>query len=243
MNELRNYNAYLNGMARGNQEKLFFLDKLNLQDFRMIIDFGCGGGDVLAAIKPLVNKTTVLVGVDSDSYMRDLTKSKVPSCFVYDSLYPGYVGPSTLVIFNSVLHEVEDYWFTLRKMLEGSGATVVVRDMRYLGPNEPVSKDHLAKLVTGAHTKTLGEFIATYGIATEKDLVHYLLKYAYVDNWKLELEEDYFSFDYDSLLSLGDLIYVHNYTLGFKKQRVLEDFGIELKCGTHTQLILRCDKI
>ena len=54
-------------------------------------------------------------------------------------------------------------------------------------------------------------------MTTSKDLVHYLLKYSYIDNWELELAEDYFSFDYDDLFSFSDILYERNYTLEFKK--------------------------
>lgn len=238
MNEFRNYNVYLNGMTKANKEKVFFLEHLNLNDWETVIDFGCGGGDILAI---LANVTTAtLIGIDRDDYMRKVTKEKVPTCYVYSSLSKGLLGPKTLVIFSSVLHEVEDFWLTLKPILKDSGATVVVRDMRFTGNDAPISKDQLSKLVNGAHHKTLSEFIAKYGMTTSKDLVHYLLKYSYIDNWELELAEDYFSFDYDDLFSFSDILYERNYTLEFKKRRVLEDFGLELTNGTHTQLILKC---
>ena len=46
---MRNYNVYLKGMEKGNSEKLFFLDLIDLNNFDLIIDFGCGKGDILKA--------------------------------------------------------------------------------------------------------------------------------------------------------------------------------------------------
>jgi hypothetical protein len=145
----------------------------------------------------------------------------------------------TLIIFSSVLHEVESYWDAIRKILANSGATVVVRDMRFFSHNSRISKQNLAKLIIHANPQHLSEFTAKYGLFTDKDMYHFLLKYSYVDNWELELKEDYFSFDYNSLFALGEVVYQKNYTLAYKKDRVLEDFGIKLTKPTHTMLIIK----
>lgn len=43
----RNYNIYLKGMEKANDEKLFFLEHIDINTFDTIIDFGCGRADVL----------------------------------------------------------------------------------------------------------------------------------------------------------------------------------------------------
>ena len=53
--------------------------------------------------------------------MRKGHKRKTNCCM--SSLSKGLLGPKTLVIFSSV-HEVEDFWLTLKPILKDSGATV-----------------------------------------------------------------------------------------------------------------------
>ena len=73
-------------------------------------------------------------------------------------------------------------------------------------------------------------------------MVHYFLKYSYVDNWALELEEDYFSFDFKRLFALGYVSYMRKYPLEYKRRRIWEDFKIWLTCNTHVQLIMKVNK-
>lgn len=100
-------------------------------------------------------------------------------------------------------------------------------------------KEDLAKIIRNCNTRLLADFTEHYGLSTLKDMYHYLLKYTYVDNWELELLENYFSFNYDELFAMGDIIYKKNYTLEYKKQMVKKDFGIDLVNHTHIQLIIK----
>ena len=240
---MRNYNVYINGMQKANSEKLFFVDKVNLDDYNTIIDFGCGAGDVLHSLSLLCK--CKLIGIDHDKYMRDITKSKTPNCETYDSLKREMLNEKTLIIFNSVLHEVESYWSVLQTILANTGATVVIRDMRFtLNPNETDGplKNIIAKIVQKSNPNLLSDFINKYGMFYSNQVYHYLLKYTYVDNWELELQENYFSFNYDKLFNLGKIIYENNYTLEYKKQAIKKDFDIDIHNFTHTQIILRLNK-
>lgn len=235
---MRNYNTYLTGMEKGNSEKLFFLDHINLDGFDKVIDFGCGKGDIL---KACADGKKTLIGIDLDPVMIDYAKKNVPNAQFYPKLTRSMLDGKTLIIFSSVLHEVEEYWTELEKILKGTHATVVVRDMRFTGLDGKIDKSELSKIVDNSHPRMLAEFIARYGLTTIKQMYHWLLKYSYVDNWDLELKENYFSFNYDKLFSLGKVVYENNYTLPFKKRKVLQDYQIYLSCGTHTQLIIQLD--
>ena len=236
---MRNYNVYLSGMAKGLEDKLFFLDHLNLNNFDRVVDFGCGGGTILQA---LANTGLELIGVDNDSYMRDVADKSVPKAKIYNTLTRDMLNERTILIFSSVLHEVEDDWFKLVNIIYGTGCTIVVRDMRYIAANHLIKREDLARLVEYAHPTYLADFIRHWGLETEKDMYHFLLKYTYVDNWALEVKENYFSFNYSALFSLGEVRYIDNYVLPFKREQVLRDFGIELKNPTHTKIILKVNK-
>lgn len=233
---MRNYNTYLKGMEKGNDEKLFFLNKLNLNNFDRVIDFGCGKGDILKACsKPGL----ILIGIDHDPIMIEYAQQNVPNASFYKSLDKDFINDKTLIIFSSVLHEVEDYWPILRDKIKGTGATIVIRDMRFNDKFKPIEKNDLAKIIRNSNPKLLADFIKHWDMKYESDMYHYLLKYSYVDNWDLEVKENYFSFNYDDIISLGHIVYEHNYTLEFKKNRVMKDFGIDLNKTTHTQMIIK----
>lgn len=237
---MRNYNTYLKGMEKGNDEKLFFLDKLNLNNFNQVVDFGCGKGDILKACS---KSGLHLIGIDHDPIMIDYARENVPSANFYSSLDKVLIDDKTLIIFSSVLHEVGKYWTTLREIIKNSGATVVVRDMRFNEELKLINRSDLAKIVKNSNPKLLSDFIEHWGMKYESDMYHYLLKYSYIDNWDLEVKENYFSFNYNDLISLGRVIYENNYTLKFKKYRVAKDFGIDLKNNTHTQMIIKLNKV
>lgn len=238
---MRNYNTYLSGMEKANKEKLFFLDLLNINDFDTIIDFGCGKGDIL---KKCAGGNRKLIGIDKDDFMREIAKENVniPSAIFETELKREMITHKTLIIFSSVLHEIENYWTTLRKIIANTGATIVVRDMRYSGDNELISQTELANVIRYSNPQLLAEFVEKYGLSRRKELYHWLLKYSYIDNWALELKENYFSFNYNSLLSLGTLIYENNYLLKYKKDKVNQDYHIKMVDGTHTQLIIKLNK-
>ena len=80
-------------------------------------------------------------------------------------------------------------------------------------------------------------------IGINKNLIHYLLKYRYTENWDRELNENYLPISKEKLLSLipknYEVIFYEHYALPFLKEKVREDFGIILKDKTHIKLILK----
>lgn len=73
-------------------------------------------------------------------------------------------------------------------------------------------------------------------------IVHYLLKYRYVTNWDREMRENYLPLLVEEVLlkipSNYRIKYYEHYTLPYLKDRVLEDFGIDLNTKTHYKLLL-----
>lgn len=237
---MRNYNTYLKGMEKSNKEKLFFLNYINLNDFDKVIDFGCGKGDILKACD---NGKIQLIGIDHDPVMINYAKENIPNAIFYNCLNRELITDKTLIIFSSVLHEIENYWKTLQNIINGTGATIVVRDMCYDGPNyKIIERNNLAKLIKYSNSNMLSDFIQKNDLRTIKDMYHYLLKYSYIDNWQEEIKENYFSFKWVDLLKMGTILYRYQYILEFKKNRVFEDFHIDLKYNTHIQLIIKLKK-
>lgn len=243
----RNYNAYLLGMEKSKAEKLFFMNHLALSEFDIIIDFGCGAGEVIRTCAEN-SYNSRCYGIDKDSYMINRASENcknLSNVIFVDDIEQVQIWPEAriLLIFSSVLHEVNDYWSVLEKFIRRHSGriTVVVRDMCFPNLNKkPIDKEDLAKIIKHSNPKRLSEFVNKYGMSTNKDMYHYLLKYSYVDNWELELEEDYFSFNWSkiSLYLAKKTIYDCYYTLQFKKDRVKKDFDIDLNLTTHRMLIV-----
>lgn len=243
----RNYNAYLLGMEKSKSEKLFFMNHLNLSEFDIIIDFGCGAGDVIRTCAEN-SYNTHCYGIDKDPFMINRAGENcknLTNVIFIDDIEQVQIWPEAriLLIFSSVLHEVGCYWIYLEKFIKRHSGriTVVIRDMYWSYQSNHTLADHaeLAKVIKNANTNQLAEFVAKYGIVFEKDIYHFLLKYSYIDNWDLELEEDYFSAPWESVERLANsVIYDRKYVLPFKKERVKKDFGINLLYPTHRMFIM-----
>lgn len=78
---------------------------------------------------------------------------------------------------------------------------------------------------------------------TYKDIVHFMLKYCYVENWDRECYENYFAVSLDDYKKLipddYEIVFQEEYILPFLKEKIFEDFGIDLDCMTHLKLLLR----
>lgn len=154
--------------------------------------------------------------------------------------------------FSSVLHEVYSYnspeyidlfWKNLQN---AAPEYIIIRDMATTCQNDrPRSNDlDIHKIQKKADAAMLAEFESKYGsIDIQKNLVHFLLKHRYVENWERELQEDYFAVSVKEISSrLGnhyDIVYQEEYVLPFIHDTVMEDFGIDLRTNTHMKLILK----
>ena len=112
-----------------------------------------------------------------------------------------------------------------------------------------MSNTDLAKIIANSNTKLLCDFINHYGYS-KHDMLHYLLKYTYVENWSNEVLEDYGSVRWELFLEdvMRDCglstrikgIYCNSYIQEWRRNKVLEDFDIDLaklyKC-THCDFI------
>lgn len=241
----RNYNTYLNGMAKSECEKLFFMNHLCLDDYDVIIDFGCGGGNILKTCAE--NSVAKCYGVDKDPFMRSVAGRNCANtnAIVVENLkdIPIKNNEYVLVIFSSVLHEMESGWYEIEDYLHQfkNRLTIAVRDMYFdIDQIYPVECWEMAQVVRYSNPQLLADFIQRYGMKSNRQMYHYLLKYSYVDNWELELQEDYFSFKWNSLTDCAtEIVYDRPYILEAKRQKVQEHFGINLTLPTHRQLIVK----
>lgn len=78
-----------------------------------------------------------------------------------------------------------------------------------------------------------------------KDVLHFLMKYRYIENWEREVRENYFPIYYEDLLNKiiengnYEIVYARQYILPYVKEKVKEDFDIDLVDNTHCQILLK----
>jgi hypothetical protein len=265
MDKIENIEVYNSGMAKSMEDKLFFLPIIG-NEINSFTDFGCADGTLLKIISGILPECK-LRGIDMDSRMLQLAEENVPNAELFLSETPincdFYDGKSVLNL-SSVLHEVNSYsedeeafW----NCIKNSGYSyITIRDMIYNEAEDEESKKYnLGEMSSeeliceqlnwkkeGRLTtkKMLREFEAIWGsVNLKKNLMHYLLKYRYVQNWQREVHENYLGYSTDDIIkNVGynyRLIYRKDYILPFLYNKVNEDFGIQIDTPTHTNLIFK----
>ena len=225
MEEIKNLSIYNDGMAKSLDDKLFFIPVIG-EEITQFEDFGCADGTLLEAVHNYDNKIGAAL--------------KKGSC----------------LNLSSVLHEVnsycteeerKDFWDIVSC---GDYDYIAVRDMIYNGDenaqSDPMDVGRVYEVVRkGDKDLTLlKEFEDIWGnLYLNKNLIHYFLKYRYVQNWEREVKENYLGYSTDDIIKLvGDeyeVIYRKDYILPFLYNRVEEDFGIKINTPTHTNLIFK----
>lgn len=255
MQKINNYDTYIKGMGKSYQDKLFFLDKIK-ENVTGIVDFGCADGTLINHINEHVSGIK-LVGYDIDENMVNLAKNKSNHVFSTDfnECLNNVEVDKSLLVLSSVLHEVYSYstastasdvdlfW---KRVFNSNFAYISIRDLcASESINRPSNINDYAKLLQKSNQEQLTEYESIWGSTREnKNLVHYLLKYRYVDNWAREVRENYFPLSLERLLSKiptdkYEIAYFENYVLPFTANKVKDDFDIDLHDNTHVKLLLK----
>jgi trans-aconitate methyltransferase len=101
---MNNYEGYLKGMEKSMQEKLFFLEYIDLNSYDLIIDFGCASGDLIERLR--VVTSTKIVGIEKDAYMQNILSQRQIQWKPNLNELGNLKGKKVLIIFSSVLHEI-----------------------------------------------------------------------------------------------------------------------------------------
>lgn len=252
MQEINNYDVYTKGMSKSYQDKLFFLDKVK-EDITGIVDFGCADGTLINYIDETTSDIK-LVGYDIDENMVNLARRKSSHIFSSDfnECLNNVEVCKSLLNLSSVLHEVYSYstsggvdlfW---DMVFNNNFAYIAIRDLcASESINRPSNINDYAKLLQKSIPEQLAEYESIWGSTREnRNLVHYLMKYRYVENWAREVRENYFPLSLERLLSKiptdkYEIVYFENYILPFTANKVKEDYDIELHDNTHVKLLLK----
>lgn len=250
MNPIINTKVYTEGMRKSLIDKVFFVDKVECKNF---VDFGCGDGsmiDFLAGMFPENN----YYGYDEnkdfiDSNIHIMANEYFSSS--WDDVFYKLDVRETGIILSSVVHEVysykskkeiEDFW---NIVYNNNFGYVIFRDMMVSSNSDrPSDVNDVLKIRRNYDPSMLSEFESNWGSITHnKNLIHFLLKYRYKENWSREVEEDYLPIYYEKFLSLVpseyDVLFLEHYSLPFLKTKAKSDFDIDIKDNTHIKMILK----
>ena len=249
--EIEDLNVYIGRMQKSVLDKMFFIDKV-FDPFSTIVDFGCANGEVIKALQTLFGEYRY-IGYDISEEMLCTARENVPTAEFFSDWNEMKVDFSdSLLNISSALHEVYSYcpqeeidifW----QRVFGSGFKyITMRDMM-LSDADQTEADafwHSAIIEDTEYADNLRDYEKVWGkITTRHDMVHYLLKYKYVENWKREVRENYVPITIEELLKLVpdtyEITYLNHFTLPYTAWQIKNDFGIDLTTPTHIKLILR----
>lgn len=261
MEQIQNFDAYTKLMKNGNYDKLFFVDKL-FGNWKVFLDYGCADGSQTLAIAEVFPDKKIW-GYDPDINMIKLAnKNKeshphITNVYFTDDLNTILFQRPDVLYLSSIVHEVYSYqsaetidqfWHTV---FGHNIKYIIIRDMIFdeqLDRRSDVNK--VKKVLRYCHehkiTDKLKEFESAIGsIQNYKNLIHFLLKYSYVDtgNWAREAHENYLKLSiqkfYELIPQEYRVQYEENYTLPYFKHKWEEDFGFFIDERVHSKFILK----
>jgi len=264
--------SYNENMAKGMEDKVFFLSELPKNEDYIFVDFGCADGTLINYLVNIYNHyyTNTYIGYDISDTMIDIAKTNFNGnagdvLFTsnweevknkINNIYISY--KKKVLILSSVIHEVYSYaessddidlfW---NRILNCEFDYICIRDMM-------VSKDIDRKdstydnnlndhLDSSQNIKTYNEFREKYkDMNNVKNVVHYLLKYRWIVNWERELNENYFPIYIEDFLpkfnEKYNLTYFKRFRVPFLDECIKKDFNIILEDYTHIKAIFEIKK-
>ena len=251
-------------MPKSMIDKIFFMDKID-DSIRVIVDYGCADGSLIHFLAPLFPEM-IFVGYDLDETMVAQAEAKnkaFPNCYAISDLavLQSILKKANLaisqcaVLLSSLIHEVYSYSDDVDSFWHIITTTgfkyIIIRDMCLdETAHRPTLKEDLIKVKSQYPIDKIREFEHIHGsISDNYNLIHFLLKYRYLNNWDREVKEDYLPCSTEEIARrIGKsytLIYFDHYILPYLAATVKKDFDVTLKDYTHIKFIyqLKFDKI
>lgn len=248
MEKLKNIDVYIQRMQKSFLDKMFFIDKI-FEPIENIIDFGCANGVLIRAMQFLFSEYRY-IGYDISDEMIEKAKELVPDCEFYSKWDEIRVPhSSSLLNISSTLHEVYSYgdeksinefW---DRVFNSGFKYIAIRDMMLSDRIKLMSDEADVFKVKKLFPEKLSEYESIWGpVNIRFNLIHYLLKYSYTENWEREVRENYLPITVESLLekvpSDYEVIYKEHYVLPYTKQQIKKDSGIDIVDSTHFKILL-----
>lgn len=258
---MKDINTYISNMALAMKDKLWFLDKMNDKlKCADVYDLGCADGELIRHIAHLYPEST-FTGLDISDDMLALAREKqsfknerylkIAMDEMMNKIDVDH-DKNVILILSSVLHEIFTYEDQPHEYINYvvdliKPDFILIRDMlpmrtidRTPGPEYNLvrlfAKDDMRRM--------LNEFENIHGSIkkSQRNLVHFLLKYRYKTNWDREVKENYLPLCFEDIVS--DIFptyisaYQKSYILPFIKETIYKDWNIVLNDNTHANFIL-----
>lgn len=261
--DIDNYKTRMN-VTMTLDEKLFFLNHLDLQAYTCIVDFGGADGTLLYHIQqkyPNLTDTCLFVIVDKNPQMEMVNTLK--NCIrveTLDDICPRITKERYKVLFicSSVLHEcTSDDMTDVALFCHWYADTIVMRDMAYTSESGyskvSLSEQDFSSMAAyqtitrdrklHKQFKEMLKYINEWHQDVYKALTHFILKCEYTTNWDSEIKENYFNNNIVWLSAMledegYERVYKRLYTLPYKAKQASVEFKFGLP-KTHMQVILR----
>lgn len=255
-----NFDIYTEEMRKSIWDKAFFMDKII--GAKCIVDFGCADGALICMLADMFPEMK-FYGYDHLPEMIDRARKNARyNTYFYNSwelsnmcedIQLAYESNDICLNFSSVLHEVfssspsgkDSIKYIIDQL---NPKYITIRDMYYNGYNRYLRYVHVNEIINALQVepKYIDDFECHHdSIVNEKGMLHFLMKYQWKDNdWKQELEEDYFSWTLDELLDIvGDYnkLFEAYYMLPYYAEKWKELDLDPAFYHTHAQFILRRD--
>ncbi len=251
---MKGFNTYKLNLKKSMEDKLFFLNKIDIHKYDLIVDFGCGTGELLRKIerhRPLIDGFQ-LIGYDTSEEMIKEASSVslgLPILFTNEwatvkKRLNSLKASKSLIIFSSVLHEIEPE--EQRKIIHNIMPyfdTVVIRDMKRPSNNEPISNNTRKRILKQVGSWQAEMFEKKWGkIRDKENLYRFFLMNEFVENFESEVEEDYFSVLWSDIAWTLEENgfkpkYVESFILPYRKEQVKKRFNHDMKDFTHRKAI------
>lgn len=246
----RNLTIYNDNMRKSMMDKIFFIDKIQADIF---VDFGCADGSMINLMNDIFPRKHYY-GYDRNEKMIELARknntggncgffsdwSKLLKQIEIVKKVNNKLNLKVCIVFSSVLHEIENKPEFFDVIDLSVFDYVVIREMFF-----EYDRHFTIGQINSIIKHLQPEIIDYYGgkIYEDRNIVQSMFKSYYKENLKLELLEDYFSFDntvmnyIERKFKLKSL-YKEKFILPYWRETIIRDFGIDLSVlTTHIKLI------
>ena len=268
MQDITGYNAR---MSSSILDKLFFMKHIDVNDVDTLVDFGCANAELFKQLpyswtksqnnisinfRSPVKNHWKKIGIDNSEEMLNLAKQNFPEAFYIKSFeeLQNVKLNNAILNLSSVIHEIYSY-YTLEeienfweKVFKSNFKYIVIRDMMVTNESNRIitnrEKNILIQYNKNDPLKMYDDFHRYYPEMRVRDMLHFMQKNRYIDNWDRECKENYFPITLEYLLSLVPksayvVAYLNTYCLPYVRDRIKDDFYYNVHDTTHVQLILK----
>lgn len=258
MYNISDKDIYLKRMRVGMYDKCWWVDKI-YPEVDTVIDFGCADGSLWEVIKVLCPQITKYYGIESNKEFYSILDEKdIEYCSSFDTLPNGIEWDKTIIVMNSVVHEIcyyqsiKDFMALLRKFKRVGVRHIAIRDMHWNGENYNYSDDFfLNEIIESEYYKQFKDFFrhscyeSSFNIICQ---VEFFLKYTYKENWERERSEQYMWYWTDYVKrTIEDTMRIEvdqPFRIVPQIRQIEKDFGIKFPEGlnTHRKMLLTREK-